>query len=151
MKRQIAVLVAVAAACLAAVPAGAAMYRCGSSFQDRPCDNSAEQQTIKPGRGAGKAIAPTPAPAASAASPSASAAAPVAARAASAAGAASAPAAAAATPAPAAGSGNLACGNLREQRAALDARMRAGGSAATMEMFQRQRREVESNLAEARC
>ena len=53
-KKTIAVL-ALGAACLSA-PAGAAMYRCGSTFQDRPCDSAAEQQTIRPGKGAGQEI-----------------------------------------------------------------------------------------------
>jgi hypothetical protein len=55
-KKWIAVLAA-GAACLSA-PAGAAMYRCGSTFQDRPCDSAAEQQTIRPGKGAGQAVVP---------------------------------------------------------------------------------------------
>jgi hypothetical protein len=81
-KKWIAVL-AVGAACLSA-PAGAAMYRCGSTFQDRPCDSAAEQQTIRPGKGAGQAVVP-PAAATPASTPASAPAAEGAARAASAA------------------------------------------------------------------
>jgi hypothetical protein len=63
-KKMIAVL-ALGAACLSA-QAGPTMYRCGSTFQDRPCESAAEQQTIRPGRGAGHAVVPSAAaPAAS--------------------------------------------------------------------------------------
>jgi hypothetical protein len=156
MRNKIAALFALGAACLA-LPAGAAMYRCGNVFQDRPCDASAEQQVIRPGKGAGKAVAP-----AGAAQPAAPAAADAAKSAGSAAVAAAATAAssarpqasAPATPASAARPGagaSAACSNLREQRNALDARLRSASSANTIEVLQRQRRAVETNLAEAGC
>ena len=56
-KKTIAVL-ALGAACLSA-QAGPTMYRCGSTFQDRACDSAAEQQMIRPGRGAGQAVIPS--------------------------------------------------------------------------------------------
>jgi hypothetical protein len=59
-------LAVIAAAVLLAAPASAAMYRCGNNFQDRPCDGAGEQQVIRPGKGAAKAL-----PAASAATPAA--------------------------------------------------------------------------------
>jgi hypothetical protein len=46
-----------ALAVFATAPATAAMYRCGNAFQDRPCEDSAQQQTIRPGRGAAAPIA----------------------------------------------------------------------------------------------
>jgi hypothetical protein len=46
-----------ALAAFSMAPATAAMYRCGNAFQDRPCDDGSQQQTIRPGRGAGAAPA----------------------------------------------------------------------------------------------
>jgi pyruvate/2-oxoglutarate dehydrogenase complex dihydrolipoamide acyltransferase (E2) component len=64
MKKSLPALLAVIAV-FAAAPATAAMYRCGNAFQDRPCEDSSQQQTIRPGRGAGAApAASAPAPAA---------------------------------------------------------------------------------------
>jgi hypothetical protein len=53
--------------------------------------------------------------------------------------------------APAGPTANPMCGNLREQRTAIESRLRSGGRVETMEMLQRQRREVEKSLAEAGC
>lgn len=160
MRNEIAALLALGAACLA-LPAGAAMYRCGNVFQDRPCDASVEQQVIRPGKGAGKAASPLAAPAAqpAASTPATADAAKSAGSAAVAAAATAASgtrpqASAPATPVSAARSGagaNAACGNLREQRSALDARLRSATSPNTIEMLQRQRRTVEQSLAEAGC
>jgi hypothetical protein len=67
MKRTLSVLL-VAGLGFWAGPAAAALYRCGSVFQDRPCDAGVQQPVLKPdGKGA-----PAPAPAASAASATAS-------------------------------------------------------------------------------
>lgn len=85
------------------------------------------------GQGAVEGAPGTPAPGAAAAVPTS----------------APAPAATAATPKTA--GGNPACGNFREQRTAIEARLRSGGRAETMEMLQRQRREVEKNMADAGC
>jgi hypothetical protein len=74
MNKKWIVVLALGAACLSA-PAAAAMYRCGSTFQDRPCDSAAEQQTIRPGKGAGQAVVP-PAAATPASAPAATAAKP---------------------------------------------------------------------------
>jgi hypothetical protein len=137
--KRIAVL-ALGAACLSA-QAAPTMYRCGSTFQDRACDSAAEQQTIRPGRGAGHAVVPSAAtsaaaaPAAAAASP-ASAAAEHAARAASAASApkpASAKESGPPTPSavstavpgaspapPATGSAHADCGNVRKKGTTLN-------------------------------
>lgn len=59
MNKTMPALLALLAALMAG-PAAAVMYRCGNAFQDRPCEDSSQQQTIKPGRGAA-----SPAPAAS--------------------------------------------------------------------------------------
>lgn len=59
MKKTLPILLTALAA-FSTAPATAAMYRCGNAFQDRPCEDSSQQQTIKPGRGAA-----SPAPAAS--------------------------------------------------------------------------------------
>lgn len=141
MRNKIAALLALGAACFA-LPAGAAMYRCGNVFQDRPCDAQVDQQVIRPGKGAGKAVV-----------------APVAAQPASAPASTSQPASrpqttaatAPAAPARPDAATNPACGNLREQRNALDTRLRSATNANTIEMLQRQRRTVEKNLADARC
>lgn len=53
MKKSLPALLA-ALAVLSCGPAAAAMYRCGNEFQDRPCADAGQQQTIKPGRGAGR-------------------------------------------------------------------------------------------------
>ena len=55
-------------------------------------------------------------------------------------------------PAPARkGPPSLACGNLREQRNAIEGRLRVGGRTETVQMYQRQLRGVETNLAEGNC
>lgn len=54
-------------ACLAG-PAGAAMYRCGNVFQDRPCDAGVVEQRITPG-GTSRTTAPAAAPAPATVSP----------------------------------------------------------------------------------
>jgi hypothetical protein len=72
---------------------------------------------------------------------------------------AAAPAAAIQTGAPAAGSAaeikapaaNPMCGYYRDQRSAIESRLRSGGRAETMEMLQRQRREVEKSMSDASC
>jgi hypothetical protein len=136
-----------ALACCLAAPASAALFRCGNAFQDRPCENPSQQEVLRPVR-SGTGIAPTTARAASAP-----------AMAASAAHVASAPAAAApagASNAAAAtvvrkGPPSLACPNLREQRNAIEARLRAGGRPETIQMYQRQLREMDRNLDEANC
>ena len=46
---------------------------------------------------------------------------------------------------------SLACGNLREQRHAIVARLQAGGRPETINMYQRQLRGVEQNLEEGNC
>ena len=153
------VALALGAACLSA-SAGPAMYRCGSSFQDRPCDSAAEQQTIRPGRGAGTAVV---APPAAAAPSSAPAAAEAAARASSAA---SAPRTAgtkeSGPAAPAAGStavpsaatartaGHADCGKPRKQGTTLTLRGPAAGNTATTEP-QLRLRDGQKNAAEAGC
>lgn len=131
-------------------PAGAAMYRCGNVFQDRPCDDAATQQTIKPGKGAGKPVPRPPEPAAVPASlrdaPSAPATAasqppaqqPVAAR----------PAGAASAVRPGA---PAVCAGVLEQAAAIDARLAGASNANTVEMLNRQRRAVEKSWSEAGC
>jgi hypothetical protein len=43
------------------------------------------------------------------------------------------------------------CASWREQRTAIEARLRSGGSAQTMEMYQRQRRDVEKQMSEGNC
>jgi hypothetical protein len=140
MKKKI-VALALGAACLSA-PAAAAMYRCGSTFQDRPCESADQQQTIRPGKGAGSAVvAPQPAAAPSSAPAAAAAAAEGAAHAASAAsaprpasakdGAQGAPAAAATavpTSATARTSGTADCGKPRKQGTTLNTRQPAAGS-----------------------
>jgi len=154
MKKKI-VALALGAACLSA-PAGAAMYRCGSTFQDRPCESAEQQQTIRPGKGAGTAVVAPPPAAAS----SAPAAAEGAARASSAAsaprpasakdGAQGAPAAASTavpTSATARTAGNADCSKLRKQGTTLNMRQPAGGSAATAEP----RRGGQKNPGEAGC
>jgi hypothetical protein len=45
----------------------------------------------------------------------------------------------------------LACGNLREQLLAVQARLRAGGRPETIELYRRQQRDLEKNLDEANC
>jgi hypothetical protein len=141
MKKKI-VALALGAACLSA-PAAAAMYRCGSTFQDRPCESADQQQTIRPGKGAGSAVvAPRPAAAPS----SAPAAAEGAARASSAAsaprpaiakdaspGAPAAAATAVPTSATARTAGNADCGKPRKQGTTLNTRQPASGSATTVE------------------
>jgi len=103
-------------AALATDPAAARMYRCGSSFQDRPCEDLEQQQLVKPGR-------TRPAPAAESDD-------------------AAKPAAAAVQPA--------ACSGLREQRSAIDARIR-GSSPTTVGIFRQQRSELEKSLDAAGC
>jgi hypothetical protein len=155
MNKKIAAL-ALGAACLSA-SAGPAMYRCGSSFQDRPCDSAAEQQTIRPGRGAGTAVV---APPAAAAPSSAPAAAEAAARAASAASAPrtastkeSGPAApaAASTAVPTAATARTAtqadCGKPRKQGTTLTMRAPAGSTATT----EPQQRPRDGQKAESGC
>lgn len=139
--RKQAQLALLAAAALLAGPAAAAMYRCGNAFQDRPCDDSAQQQLVKPGRGgaAPQPVAPAariPAPPADPAAPSAPAKVPV-----------TAPAA----PATMKSGSSPICANLREQLSAVEARARTSTKAATLNMLQRQQRELEQNLADARC
>ena len=128
-----------AAAVLLAGPAGAAMYRCGNAFQDRPCDDSAQQQTIKPGRGAA-----SPQPAAPAAKvPAPVPAAPIAP--------AKLPVTAPSSPGTMKSGSSPICVNLREQLDAVQARAKTSTHAATQSMLQRQQQELEKNLADARC
>lgn len=63
MKKSLPALLAALAA-LSCGPAAAGMYRCGNEFQDRPCADAGQQQTIRPGRGAGRPAAAASAPAA---------------------------------------------------------------------------------------
>jgi translation initiation factor IF-2 len=145
-KKMIAAL-ALGAACLSA-PAAAGLYRCGSSFQDRPCESAEQQQTIRPGKGAGSAVVAPPAAAASASAPTAAESSVRAASAASAPRPASArdpgPAApaAAATTVPASATartaGTTGCGKVRKQGNTLAVRPSAGGSAATTQPQQQQ-------------
>ena len=147
-----------ALACALATPASAALYRCGNAFQDRPCDVQSQQQVLRPANaGAGMApsgplAAQTPASAASAAAaPPIVGALPASPRED---GAAVEPPAASSSagPAPARkGPPSLACGNLREQRNAIEGRLRVGGRTETVQMYQRQLRGVETNLAEGNC
>ena len=118
MTKALPALLVALLATLATDPAAARMYRCGSSFQDRPCENLDQQQLVKPGR--------TPRPAAPAAE----------------ADAAAKPAASPAQPA--------ACTDLREQRTAVDARIR-GSSPTTVGIFRQQRSELEKSLDAAGC
>ena len=159
MKKKIAAL-ALGAACLSA-QAAATMYRCGSTFQDRPCESAEQQQTIRPGKGAGKAVvAPPPAAAAS----SAPATAEGAARASSAV---SAPRpavakesgttvpAAAATAVPSSATARTAgtpdCGKLRKQGTTLTMRPPAAGSADTAQPQLRLQRDGQKTPGEAGC
>lgn len=141
MPRQARVALLAAAALLAG-PASAAMYRCGNAFQDRPCDDSAQQQLIKPGRGG---AAPQPvAPAVKAPAPPApEPAAPVAP--------AKVPVAAPASPGTMKAGSSPICANLREQLDAVQARTRTSTRPATLSLLQRQQQELEKNLADARC
>jgi hypothetical protein len=50
MTKALPALLVALLATLATDPAAARMYRCGSSFQDRPCENLEQQQLVKPGR-----------------------------------------------------------------------------------------------------
>ena len=43
------------------------------------------------------------------------------------------------------------CGGLKSDRAAVERRLRVGGTAQTMEALQNERREIEQQMAEARC
>jgi hypothetical protein len=139
MGKKMAALLALGAACFCA-PASAGLYRCGNVFQDRPCDAGVDQQVLRGGKGGkASAIAPQAPKARPAAAP------PVAAPT-EAVRTIAAPAPSRAGTAPSA-----ACGNLREQRTALDSRLRIGGSPATTDMLQRQRREVDQNMGEAGC
>ena len=161
MSKRMAVLLAMVAAG-ACTQASAGLYRCGNAFQDRPCDAGVEQQLIRPGRGAGSSPAALAAsaaakPASAAAKPASAAPEAAVARPAASAQAAASGAAAQAVPVatpvaarPATGA-TAACANLREQRNALDGRLRIGGSPATADMLQRQRRETDRNMAEAGC
>ena len=54
-------------------------------------------------------------------------------------------------PAAKAATANPACANFREQKNAIESRLRTGGRPETMEMLQRQRREVEKSLSDANC
>ena len=138
-------------ACALALPASAALYRCGNVFQDRPCEAQSQQEVVRPGRIAASA-AQRPASAASAAAVAHPAPEPLPAVKGEDAAAVKALTASAAAPAPARkGPPSLACGNLREQRKAIESRLQAGGRKQTVEMYQRQMREVESNLADGNC
>jgi hypothetical protein len=138
-----------ALALVVAAPASAALYRCGNVFQDRPCEGPV-QEAARAG-----ATAPPQRRAASAPAPEAAAPALEAASAPPREEAASVRAPAAASSAASAprrkGPPSLACGNLREQQHAIDAQLAAGGRPQTIEMYQRQRREVEKGLAEGNC
>ena len=149
-----------ALALLVGAPASAALYRCGNVFQDRPCDAPVQQEHARPAPGGGStapAGQPVTRPAASApaaeAQPQAALAPASAPAREEAAGAR--PAASATTTAASArvrkGPPSLACGNLREQRSAIEARLRTGGRPQTVEMYQRQQREVERNLEDGNC
>jgi hypothetical protein len=140
---------------LVGAPASAALYRCGNVFQDRPCDAQV-QEVQQQGGNAGPRPAAAPRRAASAASAEGSAqpahepaSAPAGYEAAAARPAASAIAAASAPARK--GPPSLACGNLREQHSAIEARLRAGGRPETVEMYRRQQREVEKILFEGNC
>ena len=52
---------------------------------------------------------------------------------------------------PARDASSAACGALRDQRKDIETRMRAGGSAGSMEVLQNQRRDVEAKLRRAEC
>jgi hypothetical protein len=127
-----------ALAMLLAAPVSAALYRCGNVFQDRPCEGGALQEVIQPTRSGGSMAPNSAAPARSASAPASSLAQDP-------------PPVEAQPTALRKGPPSPACGNLGEQRTAIEVRLRAGGRAETMEMYQRQRREVEKNLAEANC
>ncbi|GAB3762968.1 hypothetical protein GCM10028796_15600 [Ramlibacter monticola] len=157
-----------ALACALAVPASAALFRCGNVFQDRPCEAASAQEAVRPGRGASAAGAPVTQRAASAASASAASTPAASSPAAStalpagkgeeaaavrrvASGSTAAPAAApAATPARK-GPPSLACPNLREQHTAIEGRLKSGSRPETVQMYQRQLREVEKNLVDGNC
>ena len=152
-----------ALACALAVPASAALYRCGNVFQDRPCEAASAPEAVRPARGASGPAAPVAQRAASAASApvaptalpagkgeEATAVRPVAA------GSTAAPAAAAPAPATAIaparkGPPSLACPNLREQHIAIEGRLKSSSRPETVQMYQRQLREVEKNLFEGNC
>ncbi|HET8745347.1 MAG TPA: hypothetical protein VFM98_07065 [Ramlibacter sp.] len=144
-----------------AAPASAALYRCGNVFQDRPCDASVVREAPQPGASVPAAprraaSVPMPeAPAASLAAPASPAApatsAAVVTPALEPASAPASAAAAASTPVRRKGPPSLACPNLRVQLSAIQARLQAGGRPQTVEMYQRQRREVEKSLEEGIC
>lgn len=61
------------------------------------------------------------------------------------------PATAPAAKAPATTQGDPRCPGLKARRASTESALRAGGSGATMERLQQQRREVEQQMSEAKC
>jgi hypothetical protein len=161
------VLLGALALCVAA-PASAALYRCGNVFQDRPCEVQGQQEVLRPGgsaspQGAGAARRPASAPAAQGSAQPARepASSTAAAAAAPASHAASSPAEAASSARPAAsaptsvvarkGRPSLACGNLREQHAAIEGRLQTAKRPETIQMYERQLRDVERNLDEGNC
>jgi hypothetical protein len=149
-KNNMPALLGVLALC-AAAPAGAALYRCGNVFQDRPCEAAAAKEAERPASGA------LPAPKRAASAPAAEAAhAPQApASAAAAQEGSGAPAAPLPVSASSArlrkGPPSLACPNLLAQRAAIEARLNAGSRPETIQMYQRQLRGIESNLDDGNC
>jgi len=147
-KNKMPALLGAVALCLAA-PASAALYRCGNVFQDRPCDGPVAREAPQAGASAPAAArraASTPLPESAHVAPT------PAAQAALEPASAPASATAAASAAPRKkGPPSLACPNLRVQRTAIEARLQAGGRPQTVQMYQRQLREVEQNLVEGNC
>lgn len=141
MTKKTALCLAAAALLAGAASAAGPLYRCGNSFQDRPCDAGVEQQTLRPGKGAGAngAVPAAPVRAETAAS--------------------GAPAAAASSVAEAPrrpasalrkGSGP-ACPGLLQQANAIDERLQKATNPNTIQMLQRQRQSVDHAWAEAGC
>jgi hypothetical protein len=140
-----------ALAVCAAAPASAALYRCGNVFQDRPCEAQVAREAPQAPASAAPALRrAASAPAAEAARAPQPGASSPSRQEASGAAAAALPAVAPAAPVRK-GPPSLACPNLREQRTAIEARLRAGGRPETIQMYERQLHGIESNLADGNC